>query len=119
MKNKLNILILSAYPKSYSGNLGGDIFDALIRAGHNVTYGYDGIEDQHASVMNYFESMKKRTFIQKICSKIHKLIYGTANRNGYYFLIEDELHPNLPSRCNACQASPTRDKHVFPRLLRG
>lgn len=98
MNKKLNILILSSYPKSYSGNLGGDLYDALDKAGHNVFYGYEGIEEQQISVMTYFDSLKKRSFIQKVCSKIHKFIYGTANRNGYYFLIEDELHPNLPGR---------------------
>lgn len=98
MNKKLNILILSSYPKSYSGNLGGDLFDALNKAGHNVTYGYDGIEEQYTAVMTYFDSLRKRPLIWRLWSRISRVLFGGAYRNGYYFLVEDEKHPNLPGR---------------------
>lgn len=107
MNKKLNILILSGYPKSYSGNLGGDVYDALSKAGHNVTYGYDGIEEQHKAVMNYFDSLKERSLMQKIYSRIYNLFIG--NTKGHYFLIKDEKHPNLPGRLRIDKIKGTYD----------
>lgn len=93
--NQLNILILSARPLHYSGNLGGDLRKALQKGGHNVDY-YICPTYANSEIEIYGET--KNIFSKKIKSffksnKILKAIY--QNIKNIYFKI-------LPSKIKNC-----------------
>lgn len=96
---KLNILILSSYDKSYSGNLVLDRINALESAGHNVTWGYDGIDEQIEHIRIQREDDKKKRIKYKLLygikSKLGKYLFGV--KRWHFFDVKNEKKPKLLS----------------------
>ncbi len=98
MRKKLNILILSARKINHSGNLAGDLITALENAGHNVTFGFpgiDGIIDKLTEKKSFF-----RRVIQKVSNYIPLIKKYFILSNSYFFdgytaFIKDELYPGV------------------------
>ena len=67
MKEKLNILILSSRLPSHSADLGRDVITSLTKAGHNVQFGFDGIESYIAA----FTKPQKVTFWKKAYARTY------------------------------------------------
>ena len=101
MQKQLRILVLSSYPQSYSGNMGGDLVERLESIGHSVTWGYEGIEEQYKKVDDYKKQKQKETsnlsLIKKIYSKSKILFYKYVLKkdSSFFFLVEDEEHPQM------------------------
>lgn len=103
---KLNILIVSSRPLSFSGGYLLDCRDALVEAGHNVVWGYPGIEKQQADIVEYLRNRsvpkKMGKFKQHVCNVVWK-IKNIADRFLFqktcnlYFFIEDESAPKIYS----------------------
>lgn len=99
VRMKLNILILSSYDKFYSGNLVLDRISALESAGHNVTWGYDGIDEQIEYIKKNRkadqEKRRKYKYMYGIKSKIEKYFLGV--KKWHYFDVNNECNPKLLS----------------------
>lgn len=63
----LNILLLSSLPADWSANLGKDMMDALIHAGHHVDFGYPEFQNEIDSAK---KSNKPSSFF-RICKDFH------------------------------------------------
>ena len=73
----MNILVISSRPSQYSGHYGDTIVKSLKVNGHNVTWGYDGIEKQYDEITRYFRLINNNNCVKNIrllLSKIKKSI---------------------------------------------
>lgn len=105
MKESLNILLLSSRMPSHSADYGRDVITSLKKAGHNVLFGFDGIED-------YIEKCtrpQRVNLIKKVYHKIHfylrKYLKGWSDyfplnsswaRDGFAIFHPYEDRPPLP-----------------------
>ena len=93
-KRALNILLLSSYTKENSGNMGNNFISAYTEAGHNVTWGYNGIESQIENITqrrNEINKFRKRfRFFYLLISAVQKYLLGRKR-----FLFFDVNHLSL------------------------
>lgn len=99
----MNILVISSRPSQYSGHYGDNIVKSLKVNGHNVTWGYDGIEKQYDEITRYFRLINNnncvkniRLLLSKIKKSIGNVFFGI--RCSRYFLVKNEKYPSLVSK---------------------
>lgn len=99
----MNILVISSRPSQYSGHYGDNIVKSLKVNGHNVTWGYDGIEKQYDEITRYFKLINNnncvkniRLLLSKIKKSIGNVLFGI--RCSRYFLVKNEKYPSLVSK---------------------
>ena len=81
MKESLNILLLSSRMPSHSADYGRDVIASLSKAGHNVQFGFDGIE-------GYIEKCtrpSKANVVERAYKKIHYYIRKYLNSISFLF----------------------------------
>ena len=87
MVEKLNILVLSSRMPSYSANWCGDIITSLTRAGHNVEFGFEGIENVIRNITTKHTQTtteKCITLFVKLLKKILWRIYPIPSSGKYW-----------------------------------
>lgn len=99
----MNILIISSRPPKYSGHFGDNIIKSLKESGHDVKWGYDGIEKQYDEINRYFRLINNnncvkniRLLLSKIKKSIGNVLFGI--RCSRYFLVKNEKYPSLVSK---------------------
>lgn len=99
----MNILVISSRPSQYSGHYGDNIIKSLKESGHDVKWGYDGIEKQYDEINRYFRLINKnncvkniRLLLSKIKKSIGNVLFGI--RCSRYFLVKNEKYPSLVSK---------------------
>lgn len=81
MKESLNILLLSSRMPSHSADYGRDVITSLKNAGHNVQFGFDGIEE-------YIEKCTRPSqanVVKRAYKKIHYYIRKYLNSISFLF----------------------------------
>lgn len=110
-KRALNILLLSSYTKENSGNMGNNFISAYTEAGHNVTWGYNGIESQIENITqrrNEINKFRKRfRFFYLLISAVQKYLLG--RKRFLFFDVKNERKPKLISELDIDKISGEYD----------
>jgi len=100
MGKKLKILILSSYSKDYSAGLGQGVIAMLQNAGHDVTWGYNGIEEQIEYIRNkrekHLRNLDKYRLYYKLIFAIKHFLFGKGKNT--FFEISNEEKPDYVSK---------------------